>query len=171
MVRLAPVHSLRMHAPATIDALAEALVAEARLLSELTDVVRRQRDAIARDDIEALDDTVFATHRVLLTLGQARKQRRAINHLLGESDDLSLSALDDVFGGAPPARIRDGVAQLSETARVLHREVDMNRRVLRQAIDTGDQLVRALIGAPDAPASYEPGTAPTSGGVILDRRI
>ena len=60
---------------ASVAALAETLRAEARLLEDLVSIMTRQRDAVSHDDIDSLDDTVFSTHRVLVTLGEARRRR------------------------------------------------------------------------------------------------
>ncbi len=160
------------HAAASITALANALRSEARLLADLVGVMRRQRDAVAQDDLDGVDESVFATHRVLNTLGEARRRRRSVNGLLGEGNDLSISALDEFFGGALPDEVREAASTLTDIARTLQREVDINRRVLRQAIDGGDQYVRALCGVPANPSADYSGTStPTSGGAILDRRI
>jgi hypothetical protein len=165
-------HAPIAHTTASIIALANALRSEARLLADLVGVMRRQREAVAEDDLDAVDESVFATHRVLNTLGEARRRRRSVNSLLGESNDLSISALDEFFGGNLPDEVRDAAETLTDIARTLQREVDMNRRVLRQAIDSGDQYVRALCGVPVTHAAdYSGTTSPTSGGAILDRRI
>ena len=160
------------HTSASITALANALRSEARLLADLVGVMRRQREAVAQDDLDSVDESVFATHRVLSTLAEARRRRRSVNSLLGEGTDLSISALDDFFNGTLPDQIREAAETLTDVARSLQREVEMNRRVLRQAIDGGDQYVRALCGAPVShSADYSGTTTPTSGGAILDRRI
>jgi hypothetical protein len=130
----------------TIAALATALREEEALLRDLIDVLVRQREAVARDDLQALDDSVFGTHRVLLTLGEARRRRIALNQRLGESDDLSIVALLDAFGGAPPAEIDAAIEALARTGEQLRREVALNQRVLHIAVEAGDQLVRALCG-------------------------
>jgi hypothetical protein len=74
-----------------------------------------------------------------------------------------------------PLDIRSAAGRLTDTAKVLQREVEINRRVLRVAIEAGDRLVRVLMGAPlTASISYAPATngrAASPGGVILDRRI
>ncbi len=54
------------------DSLAEALVAECQTLDDLLGVIRRQRAAVTRDDLQGIDDSVFATHRILVTLEEAR---------------------------------------------------------------------------------------------------
>jgi hypothetical protein len=163
------------HSASTVATLAETLRAEARLLEDLVSIMNRQRDAVSHDDIDALDDTVFSTHRVLVTLGEARRRRRSLNALLGGSDDLSLTALDELFDGNVPLEIRSAAGRLTDTAKVLQREVEINRRVLRVAIEAGDRLVRVLMGAPVASSiSYVPtqhARAGSPGGVILDRRV
>lgn len=163
------------HPAATVATLAETLRSEARLLEDLVAIMNRQRDAVAHDDIDALDDTVFSTHRVLVTLGEARRRRRSLNALLGGSDDLGLAALDELFEGNVPLEIRSAAGRLTDTAKILQREVEINRRVLRVAIEAGDRLVRVLMGAPLATSiSYVPAQssrAGSSGGVILDRRV
>lgn len=163
------------HSAATVATLAETLRAEARLLEDLVGIMERQREAVSHDDIDALDDTVFSTHRVLVTLAEARRRRRSLNALLGGSDDLSLAALDEFFAGNVPLEIRSAAGRLTDTAKVLQREVEINRRVLRIAIEAGDRLVRALMGAPlSAAISYTPpqnGRSGSPGGAILDRRI
>jgi hypothetical protein len=164
-------HGGGAHVAPTIAALVSALHDEARLLRDLTGVLRRQREALAVDDLERIDDSVFATHRVLLTLGEARRRRQALNHRLGEADDLSMGSLLDAFGGAPPAEVQDAIDALTATGAMLQREVDLNQRVLRVAVDAGDQLVRALCGAEPAVASYRGGTVRTADGAMLDRRI
>lgn len=130
----------------TITALAAALREEQALLQDLIAIILHQREAVSRDDLQALDDSVFGTHRVLLTLGEARRRRIALNQRLGESDDLSIQALLDAFGGAPPAELEAAIESLARTGERLHREVMLNQRVLRIAVEAGDQLVRALCG-------------------------
>lgn len=158
--------------PAVVAALVDALRLEARLLVDLVAIMRRQRDSVARDDLDGLDDSVFSTHRVLVTLGEARRRRRSINRLLGESDDLSVGALDLLFAGQVPDDIRVAADLLAEVAHTLQAEVDVNRRVLRIAIESGDQLVRSLAGVPVAgQLGYSGAPAPADNGVILDRRV
>jgi hypothetical protein len=172
---LIPASATMAHSASTVAALAETLRAEARLLEDLVSIMTRQRDAVSHDDIDSLDDTVFSTHRVLVTLGEARRRRRSLNALLGGSDDLSLTGLDELFDGIVPLEIRSASVRLTETAKLLQREVEINRRVLRVAIEAGDRLVRVLMGAPMtasisyAPAANARGGSP--GGVILDRKV
>ncbi|MHB1297445.1 MAG: flagellar protein FlgN [Gemmatimonadaceae bacterium] len=159
------------HHEPIVAALAQALVEEERILADVIGVLLRQREAIARDDLAALDDSVFATHRMLLTLGEARRRRITLNNLLGEADDLSMGALDDTFGGAPPPAVQSAMDALGSTGEALRKEIDLNQRVLRVAVDAGDQLVRAFSGVPVQPAGYGTAAAHSGDGVLFDRRV
>lgn len=157
---------------ATIAALTDALRSECRLLKELLAVMQGQREAVARDDLEAVEDSVYATHRILHTLNEARRRRRSINRLLGESDDLSIQGLERVLGTRMPDVLRDARDELELLARALTTEVDINRRVLRQALASGDDYVRTLCGTLEPKVGYskrsmrEPERA---GGLLVDR--
>ena len=154
------------HTLGSATALVDALRDEARLLDALATIMRAQRNAVGTDDIDAVDQSVFATHRVLVNLNEARRRRRQLNQLLGESDDLSVPALEAFFGGEPPADVRAAADHLADAGRGLQREVEINRRVLRQAIERGDRHVRTLAGGGNADS-----TMPRTGGSLLDRRI
>jgi len=168
--------SAASNSASAISALTHALQTEAKLLHDLCDVLDRQRIAVAESDIEAVDDSVFVTHRLLLSLGEARKRRRTINHILGEGDDLSIPALEEYFGGNVPDEVRAAAEQLADSARMLQHDVAINRRVLRAAIDVGDEQVRALCGAPtNRSVSYSTAVRPQAtssvNSSILDRRV
>lgn len=153
-----PPNTARSSAPssAVIEALTEAITAERKLIGELTDVMLRQRSAVGADDLQAVDDSVFATHRLLLTLGEARKRRRGINTLLGWQEDAGVKQLDQLLGDAMPARLRVERDELQTAARHLSREIEINRRVLREALANNESFVRAMCGAPAeaAPNGY-----------------
>ena len=153
------------HTQGSATALVQALRDEAKLLDSLATIMRAQRAAVGSDDIDAVDQSVFATHRVLVNLNEARRRRRQLNNLLGESDDLSVPALEEFFGGEPPADVRAAADHLADAGRSLQREVEINRRVLRQAIERGDRHVRTLAGQ----STNE--NMPRTGGSLLDRRI
>jgi hypothetical protein len=130
--------------PTALAALTDALRSERRLLGELVGVLRQQRDAVTRDDLQTVEDTVFATHRVLRTMEEARRRRRSLNRLLGESDDLSLPELENALGSCMTDVLRHARDELEAAARTLASEVDINRRVLRRALATGQELTDVL---------------------------
>jgi FlgN protein len=160
--------------PATLEALASAVVAEVRLLEDLIGVMQKQRLSVAADDLQGVDDSVFATHRILMTLGEARRQRRSLGRLIGGSDDLGLRALDDVLGERMTDELRDARDGLRAAALTLSREVETNRRVLRNALSTGSDLMRGLAGNAEQEQMYRPesrsGEAERAGGILIDRQ-
>lgn len=157
------------NAPSTVAALVDSLRSEARLLGDLASIMRRQRESVAHDDLQGVDDSVFSTHRVLVTLQEARRRRRAINHVLGEGDDLSVVALKEFFNGDLPPSVAEAAEALRGSAQALQQEVSVNRRVLREAISAGDRQVQMLVGA--ATRTPTAGDAPPVGGRLLDRTI
>ncbi len=161
---------------ALLNALHDALVSERRLLDDLIGQMRRQREAVSRDDIQGVDDSTFATHRILATLGQARQRRRQLNVLLGGSEEMTLREVEDLLGDLVDDRFREARQRLQQAADVLTREVGMNRKLLREALTNTDQHVRTLVGAPTTPATYatEGQVPPTPGaprGVLLNRTV
>jgi hypothetical protein len=119
--------------PPSIDSLADALASERRLFDELIAIMHRQREAVSAGDRQGVDDTVFATHRVLATLTEARRRRRALNRMLGEREDLPIESLDEVLGARMTDLLRARRGELQGSARALSREVRVNRRLLRKA--------------------------------------
>lgn len=159
---------------AVLDAFCGAITAEIRLLEDLVGIMRSQRAAVAADDLQGVDDSVFATHRVLVTLAEARRHRRALNELLGTSEDLALRDLEDFLGEhmTDPMRFaRDGLRAVALT---LSQEVEMNRQVLREALYTGTDFIRTLYGVAEVPRSYGANVrraeAETPGGALINRR-
>jgi len=150
---------------AALDALLDAFVSERRLLDDLAATMRRQRAAVGADDLEAVDDSVFATHRILATLGQARTRRRQINRLIVGAEDLPARELDAALGDQMTDVLRAARDELRTSAAALAREVDVNRRVLRDALAAGDAHARVITGATDVPN----GALGTAGGALLDR--
>jgi hypothetical protein len=160
---------------ALTDSLAEALHSESQLLSDLATIMRRQREAVAQDDLDGVDDSVFATHRVLVTLGEARRRRRSIYRLLGVEDAMAIAGLYQAFPVGTADAVRAAADLVANAARALQQEVEINRRVLRHVIDAGDRFVRALCGAATpGPVGYAPESRPPerkSGGALVDRRV
>ena len=157
-----------------LAALVDAHHSERRLLDELVAIMRRQRSAVAGDDLQGVDDSVFATHRILVTLGEARRRRRALNVALAGTDEVDARTLADVFGGHVPVALQEAREALRGSATSLAKEVDVNRRVLREALASGDEYMRRLCGAAESRPDYAPAAAapaPTAGGLLLDRRI
>jgi hypothetical protein len=157
-----------------LDALHDALVSERRLLDDLIAQMRRQRAAVGADDIQGVDDSTFATHRILATLGQARQRRRQLNLLIAGSEECPLGDLEARLGPLADDRFREARRRLQHAADILTREVGMNRKLLREALTATDRHVRTLVGAPGAPATYAGEGAPgadaaAARGVLVNR--
>jgi hypothetical protein len=156
-----------------VDSLTDALATERRLLDELITVMRRQRTAVGQDDLQAVDDSVFSTHRVLVTLSEARRRRRNLNALIGQHEDLGIHALDDALGSRMTDALRIARDELYRAARALSREVALNRRILREALACGDAFARTLAGVEGSPVyTAQPSPqARSQTNTLLDRRI
>jgi hypothetical protein len=158
-----------------VDELTEALTTERRLLDELIAVMRRQRNAVGDDDLQSVDDSVFSTHRVLVTLSECRRRRRNLNALIGQREDLGIHSLDEALGSRMTPTLRTARDELHNAARALSREVALNRRILREALACGDAYARTLAGAgaSDKAATYggSPTPARAQPATLLDRRI
>ena len=165
-----PLPTMPSRPGSTPELLVDVLRSEKRLLEELVSVMQRQRAAVAADDLQALDDSVFATYRVLATLGEARRRRRSVVRLLGRDEDFDMNELEAELGdGASPALLAARDA-LPETATALATEVARNKAVLEQAMARGKDYVHALVsaGAP-GPAGYGHGAPAPATRTLIDR--
>jgi hypothetical protein len=154
--------------------LLDALLSEARLLDRLRDVLSDQRNGVARDDLEAVDESVYAAQRILLTIAEARRRRRSLMQLLGGVADVSLDDLERALGPLMDDEIRRARSELEAAARRLAAELDINRRVLQSAIRTGETYVRALYGAAGEASAYSPDAsqnAQAGTGLLLNRQV
>ncbi len=143
-----------------IEVLSDVLGTERRLLEELMNVMQQQRAAVAADDLQALDDSVFATYRVLATLGEARRRRKTVNRLLGGAEDMNVNDLEEILGDRATPTVIDARNALQDAAVSLSHEVDINKQVLRTAMDNGNDYIQKLFGASQpAAATY---LAPTA---------
>lgn len=138
-----------------ISDLASALSTETRLLKRLAGILRDQRDGVAADDVQAVDDTVHAAQRVMLNVGVARRHRRELTRLLTGAEDLAIRDLDGALGHHMTAELVDSRHGLEAAAHDLSAEIVVNRQVLSRALRNGTEYVRALLGVP-APGTYAP---------------
>ena len=136
-----------------VEVLADVLGTERRLLEELMHVMQKQRAAVASDDLQSLDDSVFATYRVLATLGEARRRRKSVNRLLGSAEDMNVNDLEEILGDRATPDVIAARNALQDAAVALSREVDINKQVLRTAMDNGNDYVQKLFGATAAPSA------------------
>lgn len=160
----------RTHSPA-VGALAELYQSETRLLTDLTRVLRRQQEALGANDLEAVDDTVFATYRILGTLGEARKRRRSLHVMLAGVEELDSEAIDSLLGGDPPAALVDARISLRAAALALSDQVRESRVLLENAVAHGEALIRSVYEGTEPGAEQNPFDGGKSGqhGLLLNR--
>lgn len=156
--------------------LVAALRVERKLIDDLIGVLRRQRAAVAEDDIGAIDDSVFAAQRILLTLAQARQRRRSLLHVMTGREEVGLAEFEGVLGPAATPTVLATRDELRASAETLGRELQTNRRILSGAIDAGDRLLRALTGRSTQSPSYQPPSAPedergAGSGFLIDTQV
>ena len=118
----------------TAQALCNVLASETRLLNELIVIMRRQREGASRGDFATVDDSVFATQRVLHTLTEARRRRRAISRLRGAPEDAGARALALTLGSALAPDLAQALETLMTAAGELAQHVEVNRTELRRAL-------------------------------------
>ena len=162
-------------AAVTVDTLSGALSGEVRLLDDLTSILRRQREGVATDDVQMVDDCVFAAHRMIRTIEEARRRRRTLIAILLGAGDVPPRELPPALGVRATADLVAAVDRLHAAAGALSREIEINRHVLRGAIDAGDRVVRALCGARSGPVSYDATAravpASAGGGALFNQQV
>jgi hypothetical protein len=89
---------------------------------------------------------------------------------------MGLKSLERVLGGLMNDVVRDARDGLQAAALTLSQEVDLNRRVLREALAAGDDYVRAIYGGNAESKTVYASTGGDSqpqqraGGVLINRR-
>lgn len=151
--------------------LVDAFDAEARQLETLIDVLRRQREGVADDDVGPIQDSVYAIHRVLLTLDEARKRRRTLLEVLSSGDVPG----DEGSGRTSnePDRVRQSRERLIATAQELEAELSRSRRVLESALQSTDEELRAVLDGLEESATYaaQDAAQPGRAGRLVDRQV
>jgi len=175
--------------PRSMLELADALGTETHNLRRLLDTLQLQRSAIARSDVDAINENIFVMRRLLLTLSEARRYRQLVVEKLGAPPDIAprwgdLHETERVvappWGSASIQRLRDELQQL---AAEVASEVETNRKILLGVIAAGEELIRLIVGAPvpmfgagsgtaNAGAGHHaPGKQGVSEGALINRTI
>ena len=145
--------------------LEDAFDAEARQIDTLIGVLRNQREGVARHEVGPIQDSVYAIHRVLLTLDEARKRRRTLLEVLDDHET-------DVANSATPDRIRQSKERLIAAARTLEAELSLSRQVLESALSSTNEELRTVLDGIEESATYaaEPGAEDPRAGRLVDRQ-
>ncbi len=158
-----PISAHRISVP-TEDALTRAFDAERAILDDLHAALLRQREAVAVDDLEGINATVFAAHRLLGMYREARANRRRVVQLLCEREGVRVEELEAHLGDRLSPAARAALEAVRSSAQRLQDGVAVNRELLQAAMLAGDQLVKA-ISAAQGSAGYTAG--PQAGGRLL----
>jgi hypothetical protein len=159
-----------------IEALGPALGRERKLLGDLLNILKQQREAVATEDLASVDDTIFSAQRILRTLAEARIKRRTLLEILGADPNIPLDDLEDALGPKVTPELSEEIQVLRTVALQLTGELEVNRKVLQGAIRSGENLITVLGGGQTQdPGVYGPQAEQPRGsgdhGMILDRQI
>lgn len=154
--------------------LAEALEREEELLHRLRGRIRAQREAVAEDDLERLDASIRRIQGILVNLREARRARRGLMGWVTGDETTRVGELEEVLGPRAIPPVLEAADDLRAAARELDRELEITRTVLETALETGDDLLRELLGGDREPDGYAGTGATTPGGArdggFLNRR-
>ena len=156
--------------------LVRALRDEHAVLEDLVATLERQRRAVAVDDIDAVNDSVFAAHRLLAAYREARSRRRSAVIVACGGGEGSIEDLPAALGHHFSDAERDATDKLRAAAKRLVTAVDQNRRLLQAAMASGDAFFKLLTGAgaPAVPQTYaatsRTAPPPTMGARLMDLR-
>ncbi len=158
-----------------VEPLVHALLSETKLLGDLATVLKRQREGVASDNLDTVDDTVHGAQRVLLNMAQARRRRRALMDLLTGSEDASLGDLERALGQKMTQGLREARDGVLAAARAVSAELEINREILQAAIHSGEEYLRAIYAPAASAGLYGPGRpeegARGSGGAFVNRQV
>jgi hypothetical protein len=129
-----PMSTVDPRSTVTASALCTVLATETRLLNELIAIMQRQREGASCGNLTMVDDSVFATQRVLHTLAEARRRRREIYRMLGAPEDAGARALAATLGSSLAPDLGQALETLMTAASELAQHVEANRVALRKAL-------------------------------------
>jgi len=155
-----------------LDGLTQALTDEGRITEELVAALRRQRAGVAESDFRQVDESVRAMSRILLTLDEARRRRTTLAALITDGENVPLSDLETHLGTPLPAALAAVRAAVRHSAELAAREIAINQRILRRALESGDAFLQRLFSAAAPGGVYVPdgdAGSSTPGGVLLNR--
>jgi len=151
-----------------VTALERGLKTELALLDDLARGLVDQRSAIAADDTAALEQLVQQLSRTLLTLREARRQRRILVEMVTGDAESRLGELVTCLPEAPQVAIL--CRELQDRAVAANRELAINQTVIRRAIQSGERFLQQLLTAPNLDSYRQQSDPPVSGGLLLNQR-
>jgi hypothetical protein len=154
--------------------LAEALLYEASIIEELRQALLRQRAGVAADDADAVESSIHAMGRTLLTLDEAKRRRAALTTLIAGGEPAPLDRLETLLGGTVPREIDEARTLVKRAALQTAQEIAINQHILKRALETGDLFLQKLFSMAGEPTpGYGRGENPVEyapqSGLILNR--
>ena len=153
--------------------LVRVMAAESAAVSELREALLRQRAGVATGSAEGVAASCDDIGRILLTLGEAHRQRGALLEALTGDASAPLETLEGSYGGELPAALAAARDGLRREAGLTATEATINRAVLRSAVEAGESFLQALFSAAGDPEPVyrTPERRDDAGqGFLLDRR-
>lgn len=142
--------------------LTTALTHELRLIDELRAALLRQRAGVAADDSEAIESSVQAVGRTLLTLEEARRRRTQLTAFLTGNHSSELADLERHLGCRLPEALQSAREAVRRAATAAAQDARINQNVLRRALEAGDAFLQQLFSTAIEPApAYLPGAQPS----------
>ncbi len=151
-------------------ALESGLRTELALLDELARGLVAQREAIAADDTVALEQLVQQLSRTLLTLREARRQRRILVEMVTGNPDSRLGELLDGLPSGAGSGVAPLCRALQDRAILANRELTINQTVIRRAIQSGERFLHQLLTAPNPDVYRNQSQTELPGGMLLNQR-
>jgi hypothetical protein len=156
-----------------MDDLAEALAHEATIIEELRQALLRQRAGVATDDADAVENSIHAVGRTLLTLDEARRRRATLTTLVS-GENTSIDKLESLFGGTLSPELENARHRVKRVALQTSQDLAINQHILRRALEAGDQFLQRLFSMGNDPApGYQRADSGADGtprsGLILNR--
>jgi hypothetical protein len=144
-----------------LDELTGALRDELCLIDDLRQALMRQPVAVAADDPEAIESSVQAISRTLLTLEQARRRRDALITLIAGNAAIALADLETQLGFPAPDDFVAAREAVRRAAEATSRELAINQTILRRALEAGDAFLQQLFSnTADPTPAHTPGQRP-----------
>ena len=154
--------------------LTAALEHEALAIRDLGEALVQQRAAVAASDVDAVNASVDDVGRLLLAVDETRRHRMAVTAELGSGPDTLLGDLEPSPGTPGAGAYAAARATLRRMAEKAAHEANVNRTVLRSAVEAGDAFLQTLFSSSVDPSPvYTPAERrdrPRNPGFILNRR-
>jgi len=140
-----------------VEQLTRALTSESEALQELRETLVVQRQAVALHDQAAVESSIHAMGRVILTLQEVRRQRHALLALIADGEPITLADVDAHVTGGMPADFRAAQQNVAQLATATANDLTINHHVLDRVLQAGDAFLQRLFSSTMEPSpSYAP---------------